>query len=30
MRRDITINALFYNVHTRSIEDHTGMVWAYR
>ncbi|KZT67656.1 hypothetical protein DAEQUDRAFT_728899 [Daedalea quercina L-15889] len=25
MRRDITINALFYNVHTRAIEDHTGM-----
>jgi tRNA nucleotidyltransferase (CCA-adding enzyme) len=25
-RRDLTINALFYNVHTRSIEDHTGRV----
>ncbi|KAF9015439.1 transfer RNA nucleotidyltransferase [Cyathus striatus] len=24
MRRDITINALFYNVHTRAIEDFTG------
>ncbi|KAH7914461.1 hypothetical protein BJ138DRAFT_1170563 [Hygrophoropsis aurantiaca] len=22
MRRDITINSLFYNVHTRSVEDH--------
>ncbi|KAI0367514.1 hypothetical protein BV20DRAFT_1054794 [Pilatotrama ljubarskyi] len=24
MRRDITINALFYNVHSREVEDHTG------
>ncbi|KAH9947968.1 hypothetical protein B0H21DRAFT_821480 [Amylocystis lapponica] len=24
LRRDITINALFYNVHSRSVEDHTG------
>lgn len=24
LRRDITINSLFYNVHTREIEDHTG------
>ncbi|KAG9023170.1 CCA tRNA nucleotidyltransferase, mitochondrial [Tulasnella sp. JGI-2019a] len=24
LRRDLTINALFYNVHTRSVEDHTG------
>ncbi|PIL30885.1 hypothetical protein GSI_07054 [Ganoderma sinense ZZ0214-1] len=24
VRRDITINALFYNVHTRLVEDHTG------
>ncbi|KAH9921394.1 uncharacterized protein B0H18DRAFT_1086105 [Fomitopsis serialis] len=24
LRRDITINALFYNVHTRTVEDHTG------
>ncbi|THG99435.1 hypothetical protein EW026_g2916 [Hermanssonia centrifuga] len=23
IRRDITINALFYNVHSRSVEDHT-------
>ncbi|OCH92693.1 hypothetical protein OBBRIDRAFT_726351 [Obba rivulosa] len=23
LRRDITINALFYNVHTRAVEDHT-------
>ncbi|GJJ13929.1 hypothetical protein Clacol_008186 [Clathrus columnatus] len=23
LRRDITINALLYNVHTRSVEDHT-------
>ncbi|KAG0330227.1 hypothetical protein BGZ99_007088 [Dissophora globulifera] len=23
-RRDITINALFYNIHTRSVEDFTG------
>jgi len=25
-RRDTTINALFYNVHTRSVEDFTGKV----
>jgi hypothetical protein len=24
LRRDITMNALFYNVHTRSVEDFTG------
>ncbi|KAI0719119.1 hypothetical protein C8T65DRAFT_636843 [Cerioporus squamosus] len=24
VRRDITINALFYNVHSREVEDHTG------
>ncbi|KAI0638969.1 hypothetical protein C8Q77DRAFT_1078625 [Trametes polyzona] len=24
IRRDITINALFYNVHSREVEDHTG------
>ncbi|GBE78504.1 CCA tRNA nucleotidyltransferase, mitochondrial [Sparassis crispa] len=24
LRRDITINALFYNVHSRVVEDHTG------
>lgn len=24
MRRDITINALFFNIHTRQIEDLTG------
>ncbi|KAH7883919.1 hypothetical protein F5I97DRAFT_1930135 [Phlebopus sp. FC_14] len=24
LRRDITINSLFYNVHTRSVEDYTG------
>ena len=23
-RRDFTVNALFYNLHTRAIEDHTG------
>ncbi|KIJ68763.1 hypothetical protein HYDPIDRAFT_82132 [Hydnomerulius pinastri MD-312] len=23
LRRDITINSLFYNIHTRSVEDHT-------
>ncbi|KAG0054770.1 CCA tRNA nucleotidyltransferase, mitochondrial [Gryganskiella cystojenkinii] len=23
-RRDITINALFYNIHTRQVEDYTG------
>lgn len=26
LRRDITINALFYNVHSRSVEDFTGRV----
>ena len=26
MRRDITINALFYNVHTRQVEDFTARV----
>ncbi|CED83120.1 tRNA nucleotidyltransferase/poly(A) polymerase [Phaffia rhodozyma] len=25
LRRDITINSLFYNVHTRAVEDHTQM-----
>ncbi|KAJ9109817.1 hypothetical protein QFC20_003233 [Naganishia adeliensis] len=25
LRRDITINTLFYNVHTRQIEDHTHL-----
>ncbi|KAL1699400.1 hypothetical protein EV121DRAFT_265176 [Schizophyllum commune] len=24
LRRDITINALFYNIHDRAVEDHTG------
>ncbi|KAJ1978883.1 CCA tRNA nucleotidyltransferase, mitochondrial [Dimargaris xerosporica] len=24
-RRDITINALFYNIHTRKVEDYTGL-----
>ncbi|KAI0825228.1 hypothetical protein BC628DRAFT_1320460 [Trametes gibbosa] len=24
IRRDITINTLFYNVHSREVEDHTG------
>ncbi|KAJ2637130.1 CCA tRNA nucleotidyltransferase, mitochondrial, partial [Coemansia sp. RSA 1694] len=24
LRRDITINALFYNIHTRQVEDFTG------
>lgn len=24
-RRDITINSLLYNVHTREVEDHTGL-----
>ncbi|OJT13222.1 CCA tRNA nucleotidyltransferase, mitochondrial [Trametes pubescens] len=24
IRRDITINSLFYNVHSRKVEDHTG------
>jgi tRNA nucleotidyltransferase (CCA-adding enzyme) len=23
-RRDLTINALFYNVHSKQVEDHTG------
>ena len=27
LRRDITINALFYNVHSRSVEDFTKMVF---
>lgn len=26
LRRDITINSLFYNVHSRSVEDFTGKV----
>jgi tRNA nucleotidyltransferase (CCA-adding enzyme) len=26
LRRDITINSLFYNVHTHSVEDHTRKV----
>jgi tRNA nucleotidyltransferase (CCA-adding enzyme) len=26
IRRDTTINSLFYNVHTRSVEDHCGSV----
>lgn len=25
LRRDLTINALFYNVHTRQVEDFTGL-----
>ena len=25
-RRDMTINALFYNIHTREVEDFTGKV----
>ena len=24
MRRDLTINSLFYNIHTRLIEDYSG------
>ena len=24
LRRDLTVNALFYNLHTRCVEDHTG------
>jgi hypothetical protein len=28
MRRDTTINALLYNIHTRSVEDHTLKVFA--
>ena len=24
-RRDLTINALFYNLHTKEVEDHTGL-----
>jgi len=27
LRRDITINALFYNVHSREVEDFTGKVF---
>jgi len=26
LRRDLTINALFYNVHSREVEDFTGQV----
>ena len=26
LRRDVTMNALFYNVHTRSVEDFTDKV----
>ena len=26
LRRDATINALFYNIHTRSVEDMTERV----
>lgn len=26
LRRDITINSLFYNMHTREVEDQTGQV----
>ena len=29
LRRDITMNALFYNVHTRSVEDFTERVSRY-
>ncbi|KAH9927468.1 uncharacterized protein BXZ73DRAFT_90738 [Epithele typhae] len=29
MRRDITINALFYNVHSRKVEDHTGQSFGF-
>jgi len=29
MRRDMTINALFYNVHSREVEDFTGKVIHY-
>lgn len=25
MRRDLTVNALFYNIHTATVEDLTGM-----
>ncbi len=25
-RRDLTINALFYNINTGKVEDHTGRV----
>jgi len=28
-RRDITINALFYNIHTQEVEDFTKMVYNY-
>jgi tRNA nucleotidyltransferase (CCA-adding enzyme) len=24
-RRDLTINSLFYNIHTKSVEDFTGV-----
>lgn len=24
MRRDLTINSLFYNIHTKSVEDYSG------
>ena len=30
LRRDITINSLFYNVHSRSIEDFTEKVCLFR
>lgn len=26
LRRDLTINSLFYNVHTQVVEDHTDKV----
>ena len=26
LRRDLTINSMFYNLHTRKIEDFTGKV----
>lgn len=29
MRRDITINALFYNIHTGVVEDETQQVPFY-
>jgi len=29
LRRDITINALFYNVHSRAVEDFTENVGAF-
>lgn len=28
LRRDTTINSLFYNIHTHSVEDYTGKVIA--